>query len=163
MKNILIIGASGNIASRVIRELDDDPSVQLTLFVRRSSRLQTKPGSQSRVIEGDAMRADDVREAMKGIDLVYVNLAGDLERMTKNIVSAMKEHGVRRIIFISSIGIYEKPLRSVLVPYRKGADVVESSGLDFTIIRPTWFTNDDEVDYELTKKGERERGSVISQ
>jgi len=48
------------------------------------------------------------------------------------------------------------------VPYRKAADVIEASDLEYTILRPTWFTNDDEVDYEITRKGEPEKGSVIS-
>ncbi len=30
-------------------------------------------------------------------------------------------------------------------PYRKLADVIEASGLDFTILRPDWFTNATEV------------------
>ena len=48
-------------------------------------------------------------------------------------------------------------------PYRKLADVIEASGLEYTILRPTWFTNADEVDYEITRKGEPEKGSIISQ
>jgi len=100
---------------------------------------------------------------MKGVDIVYVNLAGDLEAMAKNIIKAMKETGVKRIIAISSIGIYETPLRSALKPYRSLADIIEASDLDYTILRPTWFTDTDEVDYEITRKGEPEKGSVISQ
>ena len=61
------------------------------------------------------------------------------------------------------IGIYDVPLRPVLKPYRKAADVIETSGLDYAILRPTWFTSADEVDYETTRKGEPEKGSVISQ
>jgi len=106
---------------------------------------------------------DQLKAAITGQDIVYANLAGDLEVMAKNIVKTMKETGINRIIAISSIGIYETPLRSVLILYRKLADVIEASGLDYTILRPTWFTNADEVDYELTKKGEPEKGSVISQ
>jgi uncharacterized protein YbjT (DUF2867 family) len=109
------------------------------------------------------LKFSQVREAMNGQDIVYVNLAGDLETMAKNIVRAMQEAGVSRIIAISSIGIYEKPLRPVLRPYRALADVIEASGLDYTIVRPAWFTGADEVDYELTRKGEPEKGSVISQ
>ena len=30
-------------------------------------------------------------------------------------------------------------------------------------MRPTWFTNVNEVDYEITEKGESEKVSVISQ
>ena len=35
--------------------------------------------------------------------------------------------------------------------------------LDYTVLRPAWFTSDNEVDFEITHKGEPERGSVISQ
>jgi len=41
--------------------------------------------------------------------------------------------------------------------------VFENSGLEYTILRSTWFTNSDEVDYEITRKGEPEKGSFISQ
>ena len=83
--------------------------------------------------------------------------------MAKNIVKAMEETGVKKIIFISSIGIYDAPLKPVLKPYRKAADVIEASDLEYTILRPTWYTNADEVDYETTRKGEPEKGSVVSQ
>jgi uncharacterized protein YbjT (DUF2867 family) len=75
----------------------------------------------------------------------------------------MEEAGVKKLVFISSIGIYDAPLRPVLKPYRKAADVIEASDLEYTVLRPTWFTNADEVDYETTRKGEPEKGSVISQ
>jgi len=61
---------------------------------------------------------------------VYINLAGNMEAMTKNIVKAMQENGVKRVIAISSIGIYETPLKPVLIPYRKLAEVIEASGLE---------------------------------
>lgn len=94
---------------------------------------------------------------------MYANLSGDLEAMARNIVKVMEETGVKKIIFISSIGIYGTPLKPVLKPYRKAADVFEATNLDYTILRPTWFTTINEVDYETTRKGEPEKGSVISQ
>ena len=100
--------------------------------------------------------------AVSNQDIVYVNLEGNLELMSKNIVKAMQEEGVKRIIAISSIGIYDQPLKPVLVPYRKLADVIENSGLDYTILRPDWFTNADEIDYSVTIKGTPETGSAIS-
>jgi uncharacterized protein YbjT (DUF2867 family) len=108
------------------------------------------------------MDFSSVKNAIAGHDIVYVNLAGNLEIMTTNIVRAMKETGVRRIIAISSIGIYEKPLRPVLVPYRRLADIIESSDLEYTILRPDWFTDDNEIDYALTLKGEPEQGTAVS-
>lgn len=93
---------------------------------------------------------------------MYINLAGNLETMAKNIVKTMQETGAKRVIAISSIGIYETPLRSVLVPYRRLADVIENSGLDYTILRPDWFTSANEIDYAITHKGEPEIGTAIS-
>ena len=83
--------------------------------------------------------------------------------MAKNIVGAMDETGVKKLIFISSIGIYDVPSKPFLKPYRKAADVIEASDLEYSILRPTWFTNADEVDYETIRKGEPEKGSVVSQ
>lgn len=163
MKNVIILGASGNIAKHVIDILKHKDDIYLTLFLRNKNRLRNKDVSKARIVEGDVLNDAQLKAAMAGQDIVYVNLAGNLEAMAKSIVKAMKEAGVKRVIAISSIGIYETPLKSVLVPYRKLADVIETSGLDYTVIRPTWFTNKDEVDYEITKKGEPEKGSVISQ
>jgi len=136
---------------------------RLTLFLRNPRRLKGDDLSACRVVTGDALDYDHLRDAMIGQDIVYINLSGDLEAMVKNIVRAMKEAGVRRVILISSIGIYDKTLRPVLRPYRAAADVIEASDLDYTVLRPTWFTDVDEVDYEITHKGEPEKGSVISQ
>lgn len=162
-KNVIILGASGNIAKHVIDILVKKDDIHLTLFLRNKNRLRNKDVSKCRIIEGNVLNYDQLKEAIIGQDIVYPNLAGDLEAMATNIVKAMKETGLKRIIAISSIGIYDTPLRPVLKPYRKLADVMEASGLDYTILRPTWFTSADEVDYEITRKGEPEKGSVISQ
>jgi len=163
MNNVIILGASGNIAKHVIDILVKRDDVNLTLFLRQKSRLRNNDVSKFRIIEGDVLDYIQLRQAVKGQDIVYANLSGDLEAMAKNIVRAMDETGLKKLIFISSIGIYDVPLRPVLKPYRKAADVIEASDLDYTILRPTWFTDADEVDYETTKKGEPERGSVVSQ
>jgi uncharacterized protein YbjT (DUF2867 family) len=163
MKNVIILGAGGNIAKHVIDILVKKDDINLTLFLRDKSRLRNKDVSKCRIVEGDVLDFNRLKEAIAGQDIVYANLSGDLEVMAKNIVRAMDETGVKKLIFISSIGIYDVPLRPVLKPYRKAADVMEASDLEYTILRPTWFTNADEVDYETTRKGEPEKGSVISQ
>lgn len=163
MKNVIIIGASGNIAKQVIDILIKRGNIQLTLFLRNINRLRNTNISGCKIIEGDVMDLNKLKQAISGQDIVYCNLAGDLDAISKNIVKTMHETNTKRIIAISSIGIYKTPLKSVLIPYRKLADNIEASKLDYTIIRPQWFTNDNEVDYELTRKGQAEKGSAISQ
>lgn len=61
-----------------------------------------------------------VAAAMADHDVVYANLAGQLEQQARNIVKAMTAAGVKRLIFISSMGIYDEVPRerhgSILVP-----------------------------------------------
>ncbi len=161
MKKVIVIGASGSLAKYVIDTLQNLPNVHLTLLARSKSRIENDT-TNATVVEADVMDYDKLKKAIAGQDIVYVNLAGNLEAMTKNIVKAMAETGVKRIIAISSIGIYDTPLKSVLVPYRKLADVIEASDLDYTILRPDWFTNVNEVKYAITRKGQPETGSAIS-
>lgn len=162
MKKVIIIGASGSLAFEVIQSLKQSNDVKLTLFVRNKNRLSASLLKDCSIVEGDAMNYDTVKNAITGNDIVYENLAGNLETMTNNIVKAMNETGVKRIIAISSIGIYEIPLKSVLQPYRKLADIIEGSNLDYTILRPDWFTNANEVDYIVTNKGTKEIGTAVS-
>ncbi len=42
------------------------------------------------------------------------------------------------------------------------AAVIEASDLDYTILRPGWFTRDAEIDYEVTQKGEPFKGHDVS-
>ncbi|MFT3920326.1 NAD(P)H-binding protein [Cloacibacterium sp.] len=161
MKNVIVIGASGSLAKYVIDTLQNVPNVHLTLLVRDKTRIINDTTGKT-IVKADVMDYPKLSTAIKGQDIVYINLAGDLEKMTNNIVKAMKENGVKRVIAISSIGIYKTPISSVLKPYRALADIIEVSGLDYTIIRPEWFTNGNEIDYHITHKPEPEIGGAVS-
>lgn len=166
MNNVLILGAAGSIA-RIATDLflqRDD--VTLTLFLRNTRRLQMRPSARVRVVEGDVRDRAALLEAMKDQHVVYANLAGDLAPMAGNVVHCMHQANVRRLVWISSMGIYsevpgEKYSR-ILDPYRDSARVIEESDLDYTILRPGWFTSSNEVHYEITQKGEPFRGHDVS-
>jgi len=103
---------------------------------------------------------------MHGADVVYANLTGDMARQARAMVDAMHATGVTRLIFISSMGIYgEVPgerYRAILAPYRDSAEMIEQSDLDYTVLRPGWFTRDPEVRYQITQKGEPFKGHDVS-
>ncbi|UOF91970.1 SDR family oxidoreductase [Fodinisporobacter ferrooxydans] len=166
MSNVLILGAGGGIARVAIDLFLKETDAQLTLYLRSSRRLIHLESNRVRVIEGDVMDIEKLQEAMNGQDVVYANLAGNLEQMAKTVVQAMDATGVKRLIWISSMGIYDEvpgqKYRSILDPYRDSAAVVEASDVDYTILRPGWFTNKDEIDYETTQKGEPFKGHDVS-
>ncbi|MBX2922229.1 MAG: SDR family oxidoreductase [Chitinophagaceae bacterium] len=169
---VLVLGANGAIAQHVITFLSKKENIELTLFAR-----DTKPIKQlettTKIIEGDVLNTNDLNEAVKGQDIVYANLSGAVDKMAKEIVLAMNANGIKRLIFVTSLGIYkevagkfgewnERMIGSDLIPYRKAADLIEKSGLDYTVVRPSWLTNNDETDYETTQKGEPFRGTEVA-
>ncbi|TDL63445.1 NAD-dependent epimerase/dehydratase family protein [Rhodococcus qingshengii] len=166
MTNVLILGANGSIARVAIDLFLKETDAQLTLYLRKSSRIKNINPSRVRVIEGDVLDSEKLKEAMIGQDVVYANLAGSLELMAKNVVEAMNATGVKLLIWISSMGIYDEVpgqrYSSILDPYRNSAEIIEASDLDYTILRPGWFTYKDEIDYEITQKGEPFKGHDIS-
>jgi uncharacterized protein YbjT (DUF2867 family) len=159
MTNILILGANGQIA-RVATDLFlARTDVRLTLYLRNARRLKfSVPADRVRVVEGDVLNQTALEEAMVGQDAVYANLDGELEQQARCIVAAMRKTGIKRLIFISSMGIYDEVPGehhgSILDPYRKSASLIEASGLDYSIIRPAWLNNWDEISYATTHKGQ---------
>jgi uncharacterized protein YbjT (DUF2867 family) len=158
MSKVLILGANGQIARVATALFLKHPDVHLTLFLRRARRLQGLPSNRVDVIDGDVLERTALEAAMVGQDVVYANLAGPLEQMARSIVQAMNATGISRLIFISSMGIYDevpgKRHGSILDPYRNAAAVIEASDLDYTILRPAWLNDRDEIAYETTQKGE---------
>lgn len=170
MTNVLIIGATGTLGSAVRRTLLNETEDQLTLFSRSAGKLAVD-ATREKAISGSVTIDADLNQALQGQDVVFAALSGDLPDFAEHIVKAMDRNHVQRLLFITSMGIYgEVPasmggtlgkVSPVLRPYRQAADIIESSDLNYTIIRPGWFTSGP-VEYEVTHKGEKFGGHDVS-
>ncbi|HME63826.1 MAG TPA: SDR family oxidoreductase [Streptosporangiaceae bacterium] len=166
-----MLGAGGQIARWAVKMLAGQ-DIELTLSLRDAGKL-AEPPADARVVEGDVLNREKLDPAVRGQDIVYANLAGDLDVQAARIVESMRAAGVPRLIFISALGIYDEvpgafgewnraQAGPLLGTYRAAADTIEASGLDYTILRPAWLTNADEVCYEVTRKGEPFKGTEVS-
>ena len=166
MVRVLILGANGQLARNTTRFFLAKTDARLTLYLRQASRLQNPDPARVTIIEGDVLDNKTLHAAMQGQNVVYANLAGAMAQQAQAIVAAMHAAGLKRLIFISSMGLYGEvpgePYRSVLDPYRDSAAVIEASDLDYTILRPGWFTQDQAIDYRLTQKDEPFQGHDVS-
>jgi uncharacterized protein YbjT (DUF2867 family) len=164
--HVLVLGANGQLARHTTAVFLRTTDASLTLYLRRAARLKNPDPRRVRVIEGDVLNLKTLVGAMTGQDVVYANLAGDMKAQAEHIVEAMHTSGLKRLIFVSSMGIYgEVPgekYRSVLDPYRDSAAVIEASDLEYTVLRPGWFTQDEAINYRLTQKGESFVGHDVS-
>ncbi len=77
------------------------------------------------------------------------------------------------MIRTSSLGIYDEvpgrfgdwnrqEIGAYLPPFRRAADLIEASDLYYTILRPAWLTDNDEVAYETNQRDEPFKGTEIA-
>ncbi|MGE8065101.1 SDR family oxidoreductase [Pseudomonas sp. NPDC089569] len=173
MKNVLILGASGQIARWVVQMLADRSDIAMTLLVRNPGKLSGTEPRNAHVVIGDVLDKTLLPQIMKGQDIVYANLAGEVDLQTEHILAAMQATGVSRLIFVNSLGIYDEvpgafgewnrtEIGQYLPPYRRSADLIEKSSVNYTILRAAWLSDLDEVDYETTGKNDSFKGTEVS-
>ena len=173
MTKTLILGASGQIARHVIDDLAGDDAQQMTLFLRNAAKLGAAPAN-ARVVQGDVLDAAALGAAVRGQDVVYANLTGEnLDEQADAVIAAMQAQGVRRLVFVLSLGIHDEvpgkfgewndaTIGEDLKPFRRAAAAIVASGLDYTILRPAWLTDNDEVEYETTTRNQPFKGTEIA-
>ncbi len=175
MKTIALFGGSGRTGQPFITQaLAKGYAVKALV---RSPEKITTPHEQLTLVKGDVLNYDDVRKTVADTDTVvslFGHVKGSPEWLqtngTKNIVQAMKEEKVGRIISLSGGGLpFEKDepkfadkairfIMKVAVPKVlndaiEHAKVLRNSGLDWVIVRGPRLTED-------PKKGEYRVGWV---
>lgn len=171
MKNILLLGATGTAGSALTKKLLTDTDCHLTLFARHAKDMYSDT-ERITVINGNANNIKELKAAVQGQDVIYCAISGDaLPQIAENIVSTMEESGVKRLIFMGAVGIYNEIPDEIdgkdnldnepaQIPNRKAVDIVEASNLNYTILRPGYLRNGNEDDFVLTVKGEAAKGYI---
>lgn len=171
MKNVLLLGATGTAGSALTKKLLSETDCHLTLFARHAREIYTDTDRIS-VINGDAETVTELKAIMAGQDVVYCAISGDaLPQIAENIVAAMTESSVNRLIFMGAVGIYNEIPAEIdgednldnepaQIPNRKAVDIIESSNLNYTVLRPGYLRDGNEDDFVLTIKGEAAKGYI---
>lgn len=175
MQTVLIIGANGKVSIEATKLFLEDSNFNVDLFLRNAHRIPDYASNRVTVYEGDAKNSKDLEQALAldKVDVVFASLSGSLDIEAQAIVDAMSKKDVKRLIFVAAPGIYDElPAKfnefnksqfgDKLTKYRKAADIIEASTLDYTIIRPAWLTFKNETDYEVTSKDTQFRGTEVS-
>ena len=136
---VLVTGATGFTGSWVVPLLI--PKVQVRCLIRPGS--EDKKGERNGVewVWGDLSDEDSLARAMEGMDCL-VNIASLGFGHAPGLVRAALRAGVKRAIFISTTAIFTAlnvPSKAVRLA---AEEVIEKSGLDYTILRPTMIYGD---------------------
>lgn len=154
---IVVFGASGGTGRKVVEQaLEAGHTV--TAFVRSPEKFTLKHPNLT-VLQGDSMDANAVERAIAGQEAVISALGptrppvpGMMETSAKNIVTAMKQHGVRRVISTTGAGVRQPEdqpklsdhvisallnllAKSVVLDSAASVRVIQTSDLDWTVVR----------------------------
>lgn len=160
MLKLAIFGATGSTGRHVVPAALE-AGHRVTVLTRDPSRLNHR--DDVAVVVGDVRDPAAVSQAVEGQDAVLVLLgappsdrSGVRAEGTRVIVQAMQEHGVRRLVAQSSLGVGESLagmdfftrhivlglwLRHVVADHEAQEAVLRESGLDWTVVRPPHLTN----------------------
>jgi uncharacterized protein YbjT (DUF2867 family) len=176
MKNgqkVLVVGATGGTGRATIEALVKRGH-RVTAFSRHAEALENS-SDRVTLLNGDATNADDVERAVAGHDAVIITLGITENPLrvrlfgaartpldvrsagTRNVIAAMRKHGVRRLVVQSSYGVGEtrSSLRWVerlffsllLKPQIADTEVqeleVRESGVDWVLAQPVHLTDEE--------------------
>lgn len=160
--NIIVFGATGSIgALTVLKLLEDGHSV--TAFSRNPDALNLEHPNLTRGA-GDVTNAADVCLAIEGSEAVIITLGSGSSRSgrvrsegTQQIIDAMQRYGLKRLVCQTTLGagdswnnlnffwkriMFGVLLRPVFEDHERQEQLVKASDLDWTIVRPSAFTNE---------------------
>jgi len=164
--NILVTGATGLVGNLVTRRVAFEGHHAYAL-VREPSRATHIKDIVSKLVIADLLNPPSLERGLEGIDAIIhcaalvgsgrgreedyfrINVEG-----TRTLVKAAKAQGVKRIVFMSTAGVYGlnmlKGNVDETMPLSKAngytnskiaaEEIVRESGLEYVILRPYWIT-----------------------
>ena len=166
--NLLIIGATRGIGFQLLEQALQAEHV-ITALVRDLQKMP-KQHDRLRVVQGDILDLGAVQRAMAEQEAVCVTIGIGItwkpvtvfSQGTRNVLEAMLQQGVRRLICITGIGagdskghggfLYDRLfnpllLKAIYEDKDRQEALIRASDTDWTIVRPGFLTNG-----PLTKK-----------
>jgi uncharacterized protein YbjT (DUF2867 family) len=169
---VVVIGATGGVGRATVAAALA-AGHEVTAFSRRGSDLGL--GAQGvRAVAGDALEPADVDRALVGQDAVIVTLGISenplrvrlpgprhtpldvRSRGTQNVLQAMRRHGLRRLVVLSSFGVgatrsklrfadaalFQLLLKPQISDTERQEALVRQSELDWSLVQPVHLTDD---------------------
>lgn len=177
---IALFGATGRVGGEVLKRALAEGH-EVTVLVRFPGKLS--PNDKLTVIEGDVREEEAVSQTIAGADVVFSTLGTDktttLTEAVPHFIREMKAEGVKRIVTIGTAGILQSRIDPSKLRYEAGDtnrrltfaaeehhkvyDLLRASGLDWTIVCPTYLPDGEAVGgYRIERDLLPEEGKKIS-
>ena len=152
-----VTGATGQLGTLVIKELKKRiPNDEIEALVCSPEKVSNL-GVETRKF--DYSNRDGLTESLKGIDrllLISSNEIGQRAKQHLNVIEAAWKNGVKWIVYTSLLRADNSSL-SLAAEHHTTEQAIIDSGIDYTILRNGWYTEN----YANTIKGAVDGGAYI--
>lgn len=135
-----VTGATGQLGRIVIAELKKRGFGDRTIALVRDPAKGVDLGVQTRAFDYD--KPDELAKALDGVErllLISGSEVGQRERQHQAVIAAAKAAGVKSIVYTSLLNADTSQI--MLAPEHRASEAdIKASGLDYTILRNSWYT-----------------------
>jgi uncharacterized protein YbjT (DUF2867 family) len=145
---ILVTGASGFIGKKLVQYLLDN-NMSVRIMSRRLESLDEFEHKNLEKVKADAQKYEEVRDALKGIDIAYYlihSMEGESKdwkkfaeidkKVAKNFADASTECGVKRIIYVGGlVSIPDSEMSKHMSSRKEVGEILKSSEAKTTVFR----------------------------
>jgi uncharacterized protein YbjT (DUF2867 family) len=158
---LVVFGATGGTGRELVKQALGHGH-EVRAFARDPDRVKTVH-PRLEVVRGDVLEPETITPVLAGMDGVLCALGTSprkpgttLSDGVRNLVAAMEQQGVSRLVFVSSLGVgsskghfglvYERifiPLlmKELFADKETAEQVIQGSSLEWTIVRPAMLRN----------------------
>lgn len=156
---IAVFGATGTVGQHIVEQALER-GYEVTALTRDAGRI-TRTHERLHIVEGDVLDPGAVERAVSGQDAVLVALGNGRKGVvraegTRTVIEAMNRTGVKRLICQSTLGagdsranldflwkyiMFGLLLRPAYADHQQQEAYVRAGDLDWTIVRPSAFTD----------------------
>lgn len=157
---LIIFGATGTVGRQLVTQALD-AGYEVTAFTRNAGRFPVPLHPALTIAEGDVLDPHAVSHAIQGHDIVLCALGdgnkGNVRyKGTENIIRAMEQAGIQRLICQSTLGagdskgnlnffwkyiMFGMLIKKAFLDHESQEQSVQASKLNWTLVRPGAFTN----------------------
>jgi uncharacterized protein YbjT (DUF2867 family) len=140
--SILIVGATGTLGSRLVRQLAA-AGVKPRALVRSREKGEAIASVATPVV-GDLLAPDTLESAFRGVERVFIigKPTPDMETLERNAIDAAAAAGAKRIVYLSNFTAKEGSEQRPMHVHGLHERLVASLGVDWTVLGPTrYMTN----------------------
>ncbi|MGK9117306.1 NAD(P)-dependent oxidoreductase [Olivibacter jilunii] len=175
--NLIVFGSTGSIGTLIVKQALREGH-RVTAFTRSPEKLQAPASPLLHIFKGDLTDKTAIQEAVKNQEAVLCAIGdgnkGSIRAIgTKNIIDAMKQEGIKRLICETTLGLGDSAgnlnffwkyvmfgmlLKKAFKDHQLQEQHLVGSDLDYTIVRPSAFTAGErtdryKIDFDSKAKG----------